>query len=169
LSLNLEAIVNDKGVNFEEFLMLADFKNYLPDDIFVKVDRASMHYSLETRSPLLDEEIIEFTKKIPTSFKISGVSKRILRDVGSKYVPKDFFNRPKQGFSLPLETLLSTQLADLLSQCREYLLHNCSHLIPKQTINNAMRNGQNSLRSPKFTWNLVVFALWHEYYFNTKI
>lgn len=168
LNLRADEQADEQCLDFADFLMLSDFNNYLPDDIFTKVDRAAMHFSLETRAPLLDEEVLSFALSVPSAFKISGQSKRILRDVGSKYVPKDFFLRPKQGFSLSLEHILSTELYNLLNEARDYLLANCTDLISKDVINSAMPESADSFISPKFTWNLVVFSLWHEYYFKLK-
>lgn len=87
----------------ENNLMLMDLLQYHTDDILVKVDRAGMYYSLETRIPLLDRDVIEFAWSLPLSYKYSGgVTKRVLRDILYKYVPKDMMERPKKGFSIPL-------------------------------------------------------------------
>jgi asparagine synthase (glutamine-hydrolysing) len=105
----------------ETFLMYADTVTYLPDDILTKVDRASMAVSLEARVPLLDHRLTEFVWTLPTSFKITpeGVTKRIMRDVLYKYVPRELIERPKKGFSIPVSSWLRTTLKewalDLLS------------------------------------------------------
>ena len=84
-----------------------DLIQYHPDDILVKVDRAGMFYSLETRIPLLDKDVVEFAWTLPVSYKYSqGVTKRVMRDVLYRHVPKEMMERPKKGFSIPLHTWL---------------------------------------------------------------
>lgn len=88
-------------------LMLMDMLRYLPDDILVKVDRAGMYYSLESRIPLLDKDIVEFAWTLPLGYKMQdGVSKRVMRDVLYRYVPKELLERPKKGFSVPVSEWL---------------------------------------------------------------
>ncbi len=88
-------------------MQLADMENYFADDILYKVDHASMAHSLESRAPMLDRDLVEFAWTLPQSFKYSDhVSKRILRDLLYKYVPKSMLDRPKQGFYVPLQKWL---------------------------------------------------------------
>lgn len=89
-------------------LMLMDMLQYHPDDILTKVDRSGMFYSLESRIPLLDKDIVEFAWKLPLSYKFDGkTTKKVMRDVLYKYVPKEYIERPKKGFSIPLKEWLS--------------------------------------------------------------
>lgn len=89
----------------EEKMLLVDFKTYLPDDILTKVDRATMAVSLEGREPFLDQDIFEFVARLPFEYKYKdGVTKRILREILYKYIPKEMVERPKMGFGIPLET-----------------------------------------------------------------
>ena len=94
---------------------------YLPDDILVKVDRAAMANSLETRAPLLDHRIIEFAYRLPPEYKLTnGVGKKVLREVLYRHVPRELVDRPKMGFSIPLAAWLRNELRpwaeDLFSQ-----------------------------------------------------
>ena len=101
----------------EEEQSLWDFNNYLKDDLLAKVDRASMQYSLETRVPLLDHRIIEFAFNLSNDLKIKdGNMKYLLKEVLYDYVPKQIFDRPKQGFSIPLIKWLKTDLKYLVDK-----------------------------------------------------
>ena len=94
-------------------MMAIDMLSYLPDDILVKVDRAAMGVSLETRVPFLDQDVFEFASKIPLEMKLNkGVGKSVLRDFLYKYVPKDLIERPKMGFGVPVGVWLKGPLRD---------------------------------------------------------
>ena len=95
------------------FMMKADALTYLPDDVLAKVDRAAMAHSLETRAPFLDKEVVELASKVPMDFKLQqGRGKVILHRCLGRYVPSELFERPKQGFSVPLDTWLRGPLRD---------------------------------------------------------
>ncbi|MCM1182531.1 MAG: asparagine synthase (glutamine-hydrolyzing) [Roseburia sp.] len=88
-------------------IMLMDMEVYHPDDILVKVDRAAMAVSLETRVPMLDKDVVEFAWTVPMEYKKQGTEgKLVLRDVLYRYVPREMMERPKKGFSIPIEKWL---------------------------------------------------------------
>jgi asparagine synthase (glutamine-hydrolysing) len=90
-----------------------EMKTYMNGDIHTKVDRATMKYSLEARSPFMDKNVVSFSRQLPTSFKMdNGVGKRVLKEVLYNYVPKQFFERKKAGFSVPLAMWLRLELKD---------------------------------------------------------
>lgn len=88
-------------------IMLTDMLMYHPDDILVKVDRCGMAVSLESRIPFLDKDVVEFAWSLPIEYKYKdGVTKRILRDILYRYVPKELMDLPKRGFSIPVQKWL---------------------------------------------------------------
>lgn len=100
-------------VGLAQQMMWWDMQSYLPDDILVKVDRAAMSASLETRVPFLDHRIVEFALATPLHSKIrSGKTKWLLRELLARHVPRSLFERPKQGFTLPLDQWLRGPLRD---------------------------------------------------------
>ena len=124
-------------------LMLMDLLMYHPDDILNKVDRTAMAVSLETRVPMLDRDVVEFAWRLPLSYrKENGVTKRILRDILYRYVPKELMERPKKGFSIPLHKWLKEPAL------REW----AESLIDRETLRR-----QNLLEEE------VVWQLWTDY------
>ena len=103
----------EKLLGREEWMMAMDAITYLPGDILVKVDRAAMSASLETRAPFLDRRVVELAWRLPLGAKIEGrIGKRILRDILYRYVPRELMERPKQGFAIPLDQWLRGELRE---------------------------------------------------------
>ena len=146
-----------------ERMMLYDFLEYLPDDILVKVDRAAMSQSLETRVPLLDKSIIEFAWNLPIEYKQhKGVDKWLLKKLLSKYVPLELFDRKKMGFGVPLDTWLRGSLKDWASELlsinrlQEHRLFN-STVINKNW--NDYLDGKHNKHS--YLWTIIIFQDWY--------
>ncbi|MBX2958856.1 MAG: asparagine synthase (glutamine-hydrolyzing) [Flavobacteriales bacterium] len=119
----------NRPINKMEKQALFDLNLYLQDDLLTKVDRASMQYSLETRVPYLDHRIVEFAVNLSPDLKYKNhVTKFLLKEVLYQYIPKEYFDRPKQGFAIPLSTWLKTNLSYLIN---DYL---CESIINKHGI-----------------------------------
>jgi asparagine synthase (glutamine-hydrolysing) len=104
-----------RQLSAKEQQALFDMNFYLRDCLLVKVDRATMQHSLETRVPLLDYRIVEFALNLDESLKVKGdVMKYLLKEVLYDFVPAEYFNRPKQGFSIPLQMWLKKELRYLI-------------------------------------------------------
>jgi asparagine synthase (glutamine-hydrolysing) len=94
-----------------DLMALWDFTYYLPDDLLTKVDRATMHNSIEGREPFLDHRLVEFAFSLDPSLKFDGAGgKRILKDLLATYIPSELVERPKQGFSIPLFQTIHARL-----------------------------------------------------------
>jgi asparagine synthase (glutamine-hydrolysing) len=105
--------------NFIENMMYLDMKNYLCDDILVKVDRAAMSCGLETRVPFLNKDVVEYAWQLPLDYKYqNGNKKFILKKILDKYIPTEIYSRPKMGFGAPTGEWIRGPLRDWA----EYLL-----------------------------------------------
>jgi asparagine synthase (glutamine-hydrolysing) len=94
----------------------ADIGTYLADGLMPKVDVASMANSLEVRAPLLDQEVLRFAMSLPDHYLTDGdTGKRVLREVLYRYLPKKLFDRPKQGFSIPLKRWFTEEARDIVT------------------------------------------------------
>jgi asparagine synthase (glutamine-hydrolysing) len=96
-------------------MLTVDVQSYLPYDLLVKMDIASMANSLEARSPFLDHEVMEFAARLPRAYKLRGMrQKYLLVKLAEKLVPKETLYRPKMGFAMPIGSWFRQDLKDLL-------------------------------------------------------
>jgi asparagine synthase (glutamine-hydrolysing) len=107
----------ERKLSVVETQSMFDLKYYLKDDLLVKVDRASMQYALETRVPLLDHRIVEFSMNLDEKLKIKNKEpKYLLKQVLYDYLPKEYFDRPKWGFGIPIKMWLQNDLKYLVDK-----------------------------------------------------
>lgn len=153
----------------EKKYMLMDLGIYLPDDILVKVDRAGMAVSLETRNPLLDYRLVEFSMSLPIEFSYNqGIQKRILKDLACKYIPKQLFERPKKGFGVPTREWLSQDFSDLTKDYFEKDFICKQGLFNYEKVDKIVRlfSEKKDMRFYKDVWTLLVFQMWWDKWMN---
>ncbi|MBE5822939.1 MAG: asparagine synthase (glutamine-hydrolyzing) [Butyrivibrio sp.] len=159
--------------DFQVKRMLLDMYTYLPEDILVKMDRASMKYSLENRCPIMDTEVMEYSFRIPQRFKYCKKDKKhILKDIAYDYIPKEMLERPKTGFGVPMDAWLRGPLKEAL------LDYSSSSFLKKQGvfdpeyvskfISNYVVNGDGGPATganySKIAWSFFIFQQWYNYY-----
>lgn len=159
--------------NWQERRMLLDMETYLPGDILCKVDRASMKYSLETRCPILDTAVVEYSFRLPHEYKYKkGNKKRILKDITCDFVPGELLERPKTGFSVPLDKWLRGPLKEqVLSYGNRDFLAKQGIFRPDFTaefLEKYMKTGDKGAGSgenySRILWAFFIFQKWYESY-----
>ncbi|TCO78826.1 asparagine synthase (glutamine-hydrolyzing) [Marinisporobacter balticus] len=143
--------------------MISDIKSYMVDDILTKVDRASMKYALEARVPLLDHKIVEFSLKVPLEFKMREREKKyLLKQVLYKYLPKQFTNRPKKGFSVPIDEWVNGSLKNEIEYYFSKQFVNNQNIFHYSNLNEMRMNGK---LNTKQIWCIFIFQKWYKKYF----
>lgn len=151
--------------SWQERRMLLDMMTYLPDEVMAKTDRASMKYSLEVRSPLLDYQVVQTSFRIPHSYKYHRFDKKhILKELTYQYVPKNLLTQKKKGFGVPLRKWLRTTLK---SEIRRYT---DKDFLRKQSIFDyhgiqelvTMQEKSDKIMYSSVLWSFYVFQRWYE-------
>jgi asparagine synthase (glutamine-hydrolysing) len=140
----------------------ADLDGYLPDDILVKVDRAAMAVSLETRAPFLDHRVVEFARRLPMDSRIrNGRSKWLLRKVLERYVPTNLVERPKQGFGVPIGVWLRGPLRDWAEDLLDEREMREGGILKPEPIRQKWREHLTGQRNWQFPlWTVLMFQAW---------
>ena len=145
-------------------MMLADQVHYLPDDLLAKTDRVSMAVSLEVRVPLLDHRVVEWSWRLPRRCKVrDGRGKWLLREVLHRHVPEALVDRPKMGFSVPLDTWLRGPLRDWAEALLAPERLAREGIFEPATVRRAwdgFKSGEG--RSAHGLWNILVYQAWAE-------
>lgn len=145
-------------------MMYLDMMEYLPDDILVKVDRASMGVSLEMRNPLLDFRVVEFALKLPLSIRIGTQQggKRILREVLDRHVPRVLTDRPKKGFSVPISSWLRGPMRDWAEGLiNEKRLHDQGFFHTEAVLRIWQQHLAGWHDNRDILWSILMFQSWY--------
>ena len=139
--------------------------DYLPNDLLVKVDRASMSVGLEVRAPLLDHRMFEFAARLPIDMKVrDGEGKRVLRAVLHRHVPPNLVDRPKQGFTIPLADWLRADFREwatpLLQPSR---LRDDGFFRSRPIVDRWAEHQAGERDHATFLWNVLMFQAWLEH------
>jgi asparagine synthase (glutamine-hydrolysing) len=163
--------------NWQRRRMLLDITHYLPGDCLCKVDRAAMKYSLVTRCPFLDLDVMEYSFSLQHSFKYKrGNKKRILKDLAYGFVPKELLDRRKTGFGVPLdkwlhgplrERLVEYSRADILRQQGIFIPEETQKLVDEYLVVKDGTYLKGNIYS-KMVWSLFVFQQWYEEYLGSR-
>jgi asparagine synthase (glutamine-hydrolysing) len=143
-----------------------DTRTYLPGDILTKVDRMSMAASLETRAPLLDQELIEFVATIPPGLKLRGLeTKHVLREAVRTLVPSPILTRAKQGFGVPIEHWINRQLRTRIRETLSDRRTRERGYVRQRYVDVLLDEHERGRRDHSMRlWALFVLELWHRAY-----
>jgi len=163
---------NTTKENLLNSLLLLETKIQLPDNLLMKVDKMTMAYSIEARTPLLDEVIVEFSSTIPPALKVKGMSgKYILRKTMAKIIPRTIIERKKQRFFVPIDLWFEEDFGDLVKQIFSEKNVKKRGYFKYSHISHIIENFQKSkLFYSRQLWNLLTFELWHRIFIdNTNL
>lgn len=145
---------------------LADLniKLWLENDSNVKVDRASMAYSVEVRSPFLDYRIVEYARTLPLKYRYdNGLKKKIIKDILSEYIPKEIFDQPKKGFAVPISDWLKEELKeDVLEKLNDDFLNIVPNLDVEKFRLKMKHFFEGKYDYSSSVWRLYVLSLWYK-------
>jgi asparagine synthase (glutamine-hydrolysing) len=151
--------------SFLNRMRLFDIERYLPDDLLVKVDRASMSVGLEARAPMLDHGLVEFAWRLPKNLLMrDGQGKWLLRQVLNEYVPTRLVDRPKAGFGIPLARWLRSELRDWAEHLLdERSIREQGYLDPAPVRRMWEQHVSGKHDRNAYLWNVLMFQAWLEF------
>tara|TARA_Y100000590_G_scaffold55884_4_gene58561 strand:+ start:17149 stop:19089 length:1941 start_codon:yes stop_codon:yes gene_type:complete len=152
--------LNKLNLDFTTKMMVADVMMYLTDDILCKVDRASMHHSLEVRTPFLDYELVEYVFSINHKSKKNNKGKWITKEILKKYVPLDYLSNVKTGFSVPIDAWLRGPLKDWGESLIEKNMIEKHGFLNFENVKFIWEEHQNGFNKNKQLWNVLMLQSW---------
>jgi len=163
ISSKLKNYSNNGSSSLEMYL---DQNMYLSGDILHKVDRASMYYSLENRSPFLNPIVIAFANNLPMEMKIkNGKGKWILREILKKYIPEKLIQKPKRGFAIPLDNWMRKDLKSWRNEILNIDEIKRQGFINYQICQDMIKDHDNGKNLGSILWNLIIWQSWIKKYY----
>ncbi len=154
------------NLNFLEQMIFGDTLSYRPNDLMVKTDRASMAVGLEARAPLMDYELAEYSWRLPQHMKVqNGKGKYILREVLKRHIPEELYERPKMGFSVPLNEWLRGPLNEWANALLEPSRLKRQGLLNVDMITAQWKDFQDNQAFQnvrKDLWSILMFQAWYD-------
>lgn len=142
-------------------MIRSDFEHYLPGDLLVKADLATMANSLELRSPLLDHEVIEWANSLPAKFKVAGrESKHILKDIARSLVPAELIDRPKMGFAIPRADWLRNELSEITHDLLTDEVAKSRGWFDQHEIHTVLEEHKSGQDRDSILWPALCLELW---------
>ena len=142
-------------------MIRSDFEHYLPGDLLVKADLATMANSLELRSPLLDHDVIEWANSLPSKFKVAGrESKHILKDIARTLVPAELIDRPKMGFAIPRADWLRNELRQITHDLLTDEVARSRGWFDQHEIHKILSEHQSGQDRDSIIWPALCLELW---------
>jgi asparagine synthase (glutamine-hydrolysing) len=142
-------------------MIRSDFEYYLPGDLLVKADLATMANSLEIRSPLLDHDVIEWANSLPSKFKVAGrESKHILKDIARTLVPAELIDRPKMGFAIPRADWLRNELRQITHDLLTDEVTRSRDWFDQHEIHKILAEHQGGRDRDSIIWPALCLELW---------
>jgi asparagine synthase (glutamine-hydrolysing) len=147
-------------------MLFLDAKIYMPDDILMKVDRASMAVALEVRAPFLDLNVVELLAALPLCYKLHGLTtKYVLKRAVQKILPSEIINRNKKGFEIPVAKWLREGLRELVEDMLAPDRIQLAGIFRPEYIRQLLDDHYAYRRdNHKYLWSLLMFELWYEHY-----
>jgi asparagine synthase (glutamine-hydrolysing) len=151
-------------------ILALDVETYLPDCLLVKVDIASMSQGLEARSPLLDHRLMEFVARLPATWKLNGQDKKhIFKKVLRTFLPSAIIDRPKKGFSVPMDAWLRGELRPLLMELLSNPRHRARGYFEQKTVDGMVSDHLSRRRSwRQQLWALMMLEMWHRKFIDER-
>lgn len=166
----VETFARSTGSDLVERMLDADVQHYLPDDLLVKVDIATMAHSLEGRSPFLDHELMELVATMPSAFKLQGTTKkRLLRKIAADLLPASILERPKQGFGVPLERWFREELREMATDLLLGTRSRARGLFQMPFVEDLLRAHLTRERAGHYQiWNLLMLESWFRMFIDER-
>lgn len=150
-------------INQEDIFLYAGLKSSLQNDFLLKMDSANMLFSVESRAPFLDYRILDFTSKLNISQLMpNGLDKEMLKSIGANYIPKEFFNLPKKGFSIPYYEYLKGSWGDLLIKLVKQNISSDLGIINASKVEALVKKykAKPNFKLGKLLYSILVFEIW---------